>query len=347
MDLTPFSSQVEERTPLLIITPYGTSVLEMMNIIIESLRRSQTHDVYIDKEYTLENQDTPIYQEGPGIIVMIDVADHIQYTQEIIPIYIVEWGIRRTSIQQYLKWITYNGVAQTHTSLVPTFIEGKEAPNIIPHMSVISEKQYIMAIDNPEVLNVLYPDPVLNLPDTHLLLGGWITDDTLLHINEYSPKFALLYGEIRVPCVVYCPYVEKYGLFLIHEMLKELKFPIFTIYGNDIPRNFNFLTRTSILLTDNINAISGISADIPIYIMNLDSAPTMNLIMGSSHHNNIHIYIAIGPNDQLTRDSAQYMAFAAGVRDANMVFHELIQNSRHLVTDAYNNLYITRHIKRE
>ncbi|CAH6419490.1 unnamed protein product [uncultured virus] len=37
MDVITFSMQVAEGIPLLIITPYGTSKLEMMNIIIESV----------------------------------------------------------------------------------------------------------------------------------------------------------------------------------------------------------------------------------------------------------------------------------------------------------------------
>lgn len=373
MDSISFSTQVITGIPILIITPYGIPILEMMNIIIESLRRANIPNIYIDREYVIDDNKISIYENGPGIILMTDIADNITYNTYITPIYFVEWGIRNNNIKQYHDWI-YPG---QQINLFPTFLPAKQSPNIIPHIATLTSENYIAALEHHELLNMTYIENIesprqfnlqlhpveatvlrglntpdleelrsswFTLPDTSIHNGGWITDDVLNYLYKYSPKISALAENIISPCAIYCPYVERYGLNFIHEKIKRFGYPIYTVYTiNDYQNLTRFNnSRIGFLLTNNINNLIGISQDVPIHIINLDSSQGIDLMIEPHHHNVIHIYIATGPNNESTADISQYTLLISGINDANQVFERLIGTSRHLTIDKYNNLYINR-----
>jgi len=340
MDATSFIVEVLSGTPLIIITPYGTSPIEIINIISEAFRRAQIINVYIDREYNLGNIRFPIYERGSGIIIMTEAIDFIPYNTNITPIYIVEWGIRTINFNRFRDWIA----PRDPTILYPTFIPSGMIPTIAPILVTLTDEQYEKAREGSEKLNIQYPKYVSSFPDTHVVHGGWITDDIIHNLPIYSPKIASLLQHLnKFPCVIICPYIHRYGLDFIHEIVKSLNIPIYKVYGpNDTPviRFFN-RSQTGILLTDDIKHIATLTSNIPIHIINLDSSQGMELMTYPHHHETINIYIAVGPHNDTTVDSAQYNLLISGINDSNIVFERLNTTARNLISDKYNNLYLS------
>lgn len=332
--IIPFNVEVLNGLPILIITPYGFSAIEIMNIIIESLKRSNIDDLYIDRDYMIDDSEIPIYKNGAGIILMTNIADNILYNKSIVPIFIAQWNIRKNDIKRYSEWIYPNN----YISLFPTFISPKKNPNIYAHVTNISLEQYIIANENHKLLNITYDNKTLSLSDTNINDSGWISIKSLNNLKDYSPKISLLINYIKSPCVIYCPYKEKYGLDFIDNIIKL--FEIHTYRSNK--KNLFTTTRFGILLIDNINDLNDIPSNIPIHIINFDSSHGMDLII---NHEIIHIYLCVGPNNESTSELIQYNLFEQGINDANNVYKELISFSKLLTIDKYNNLYITQNIK--
>lgn len=112
-----FTAQISTRRPLLVITPYGTSLSDIMNVLTESLRRVGTSfEIYT-------NDTEKIYNYG--VVFMTDIMDNIIYTPNIIPIYIIEWGVRQHKIDRYTQLL---GIEPD--ILYPTFIVERLPPNI-------------------------------------------------------------------------------------------------------------------------------------------------------------------------------------------------------------------------
>ena len=64
MDGRPFINQVITGQPLIIITPYGTSKIEIMNILIQSLRRANYPNlIETDITYHLDDKTISAYQD--------------------------------------------------------------------------------------------------------------------------------------------------------------------------------------------------------------------------------------------------------------------------------------------
>lgn len=341
MDKRTFSMQVEIGLPLIIITPYGTSIHEMINIILISLVRSGLRNIYTERQYeTDDDLDIPIYQNGPGIIVMTSVLDNIPYNNMITPIYIVEWGIRSHNINSYLQWIA----PIQPLILFPSFLPNHQSPTIKLHSCPLTHRHYQISLIDPIALNLLYPDHVQNLQDKNVTYGGWIDDNVITNIIIYSPKIASLITEIDplIQSVIYSSYVHQYGLNFIHEMVKNLGVPIYMYYSDDDTRNLQiFLNqRTGILLTNDSSILNSMAPHVSIHIINLDSSQCLNLIASHHHHNIIHFYIATGPHNESTYDTDQYRLFVLAVHDCNKNYQTLVANSIPITIDNYNNLYI-------
>lgn len=289
MDAVPFNIQVLRGDPLLVMTPYGVSIVEMMNIIIESLRRSQNfnignqnnvkpglYSIYTDRKYPIDETNIPIYQGGRGVILITAVLDEYKYSSEIIPIYIAEWGIRRNILDNYYDWIKPN----TLVILYPQFLPSKQPSRIIPHF-----------------------------------------------IQVGSNSIKELTTAIVPPCVVISDTEE---IPLIQSTLRDITLPVY-----DKNRIGMFLqTRYGVLVTNDIDSIQEIPAEIPLHIIHLDSDNGLQLFI-DHFHDILHIYIQ--PN---TSDMDQYNLLIKAVNDCNQVFFSLINNSRSLTIDAYNNLYV-------
>jgi hypothetical protein len=353
METKSFIVQVLTRQPLIIITPYGTSIIELINILIESLLRTNIKiPIYTDIKYPLDVNDIPIYNIehkednicenliNSKILIMTNINDNIEYdfANNIIPIYIIEWGIRDHNLIRFNTWIHNN----KPLILNPLFV----TPNPIPN--IISYEIPTNIIDNEQKsLNIHYLKFAENLPDLNINNDGWIQDDILDYLDKFSPKFATLMDNINPPCVIYCPYVEKYGLYFLHEIIKHLGFPNYLHISDGISENspnspiIKFFTNNKygILLTNDLKSLIGIRSEIPIHIISFDSDNGMQLLMNPHYHNTLHIYTAIDINN-ITIDLSQYQLLSIGINDANRVFNSLINNSMKLMTDKYNNLYI-------
>lgn len=175
MDPIPFSEQVLSGQPLLIITPYGISITEMINIIIESLRRSRNFNinlndylmkgfpqVYIDREYSIDEIRIPIYRGGSGIVITTTVLDEYTYNPGIIPIYIIEWGIREHTLNSYWAWLNpINPII-----LTPVFLPTQKFPVMIPHFVGVNDNkinEMVEIISSPSIV-IVTPDniPIMN-----------------------------------------------------------------------------------------------------------------------------------------------------------------------------------------
>ena len=329
MDDTPFVTQVLQRIPLIIIAPYGSSISEVANSLIESMHRSHDHrlpPIYNDTEYTLMG-DLSYYITGPGIVFMTSVRDDILYTPDIIPIYIVSWGVREHNINRYRKWTL---------PLVPLMIRfpiliPKPFPQIIiypvdpPAKSELTEQKF---------LNISYPKWAQDLADTDI----WINDQVLTHLSLYSPKFDALWDNITVPCVIICPYIEKYGLCFIREIIRRLNIPIYFTEDNPYAVQSFIRNRNGILLTPNSQHLADISSSVPIHLLTLNSANGMELFLPPHHHTSIHIYLAT--SETITGDLVEYRLLSLGIQDASDTFTAISINSREIVIDTYNNLYV-------
>ena len=330
MDAIPFVTQVLKGQPLIIITPYRDSVIEIMNILIESIRRSQIlYTVYTDIQYPLE-QEIDIYDKGPGIILMTTVRDDISYNN-IIPIYIVSWGVRDNDLKRYRQWINPD---EPMIIRMPTRIEVNPS-NIIVHQVIVKAKSH-----QQETLNITYSDYTLQLPDTTVENGGWITEDVLDNIFEYSPKFTSLIENIKTPCVIYCPYIEKYGLDFINEMVKTFNVPIYSYYKDNNAVARFILAHYGILLIHEIEPLVKLPSEIPIHIVSMTSDIGMTLFMPPHKHDELHIYISMNVDNTITSDTAQYNLLSFGISDSNRTFQTLLESSTELITDPYNNLYV-------
>lgn len=349
MDKRSFSMQVETGAPIVIATPYGTPLQQIINIILASLQRSQIRNIYVDRQYDIEDIPVPIYEHGPGVIIMSVTPDNIPYNRYITPIYIVEWGIRNSTLQNFIQWI--NPIE--HITLMPSFLPERQSPSIIPHYSLLTPNHYEVGVNDQMRLNMTYPGYVGARPDTTVASGGWITDDIINHLIDYSPKIASLIEHITIPnrhewtlltrCIIYSRYIDRYGLTFIREILKRLGVPIYSVYSETDIRNLQlFLAhRTGILLTNNCNIFNSIPPEVPVHILNLDSTQGLDLVIDSHYHYDIHIYIALGPNNEATADSDQYRLLVEAINDCNIVYQRLLSTSVPITIDRYNNLYVT------
>lgn len=120
-----FVMTVLEAQPIVVITPYGVSAFEVMNIIIESLHRGEIPNIYVNYRYPLDDLRIPIYQEGPGVLLTMHVPTHLEYIPGLIPIYIVEWGVRLHHLQSYYEWI---GETTPIIHIYPQFLPATDAP---------------------------------------------------------------------------------------------------------------------------------------------------------------------------------------------------------------------------
>lgn len=325
MDLIPFATRVLTRQPLIIITSYGTSNIETMNILIASLIRANiTFPIYTDSQYKLDN-NIPIYETGPGIIFITTVRDDFPTNTDITPIYIVSWGVRRNNIEHYYRWLSPR---EPYIIRMPIII------NKIPPVITISHVETQSVNLQQGRSNVDYPDFSLTLPDKNIKEGGWITQDIMENLYEYSPKFKSVIDNIQSPCVIYCPYIEKHGLHFIYEILRGSSIAIYS-YVDDNKAIIRFLrNKYSVLLINEIEPLIQIPPSIPIHIVNLSSDNGMRLFMYPHNHDSLHIYVAN------QTDMAQYNLLLIGINDSNTVFDSLLNNSHELITDNYNNLYV-------
>jgi hypothetical protein len=265
-------TEVSKGTPLLVITPYGTSPTEIMEILIESLQRAQIQSmIYTDKKYDI---DVPVYNNNNGgIIFMTDVMDYMKYSPNIIPIYIVEWGIREHNINRYSGWI--GGIFE---SIYPEFIQENIPPNIISNV---------------------------------------IRDHDITEI----------FRDIKYPAVIYGHYHT------LNNISKLIRSMCVNVYWSENPRDkiiFNKM-KNGILMAENSESIVDVPTNIPVYIFNLDSDNGMGLFMYPHCHGTLYIYI---------ENITQYILLSQGISDANLVYKSLINNSRRIYTDKYNNLYV-------
>jgi len=270
---------------------------------------------------------------------MTNIFDNIKYNQDLIPIYIVEWSVRDHNLERFEKWI--NSIPSL--VLYASFMTKRNSPNIILYKSsspIIRDKKTIIG---PEILNINYPEFAENLPDVNIHEGGWIPDNILNNLTIYSPKFNLLFNNVSPPCVIYCPYVEKYGLYFIHEIMKYKGVPILRYLKHEhTDRDVTMFLRQNkygIILTNDLISFIGIDPKISIYIVNLDSDNGMQLLISPHYHENIYIYINIDTN--MTTDMIQYRLLSMGINDCNRVFQNLINNSKKITIDHYNILYIS------
>lgn len=366
MDLITFSTQVLTGQPLIIITPFGGSNIETMNTLISSLLRANINlSIYTDIKYPLDDITIPIYEKGPGIVFMTTVRDDFPNVKEIIPIYVISWSIRTNNINHYRNWVYPKAPVIIRMPL----INRKNPPNIITYEIPIQLPNNY----NREFLNIKYPEYALNLPDKDVVDGGWIDKDVINNLNEYSPKIQTLIDNISPPCVIYSPYVEKYGLNFIHEILKGLGIPIYLHIKDKENKEtlVNLATHTEqppvwnagfqtnlderrslirfirskygilafILINADIESLVEVPSSIPIHIVSLDSDSGMALFIAPQNHDTIHIYIS--KSDKITTsDVAQCNLLIIGINDSNRVFDLLLRASRELILDTYNNLYV-------
>lgn len=331
MNGTPFSTQVLTGRPLLVIAQYGNSIVEVMNLLIASLVRAQIRiPIYTDNIYPIENTTISVYETGLGIILMTTVRDNIPYSPNIIPIYVVCWGIRTHDITRYHEWIKSDPIILS--------LPADMAKNP-PHLMVESIPVPITGITQ-ESLNMKYSKFSVSKPDTTVAEGGWISPDVLYNLHEYSPKFAMLQRNVTPPCVIFCPYVQKYGLRFIEVMLRQLGVSIYSYPQN--PRALTLFehNRFSILLTNTMDPLRNIMSAIPIHIVSLDSDSGMSLFMEPHYHETIYVYMGTSKDNIITPDTAQYTLLSSGIQDSNQAFTALLQESQTLHTDQYNNLYV-------
>ncbi|CAH6419491.1 Hypothetical protein HVR_LOCUS671 [uncultured virus] len=117
---------------------------------------------------------------------MTSIIDYIPYTDEMTPIYFVEWGIRNTEIRHYSTWLAGAETRETkHISLYPTFLPQHVAPSIIPHEIILDHDKYLTTLQYPDTLT--YPQ------DTK-------PGVQVININQnlfgYSPKIATLISNL-------------------------------------------------------------------------------------------------------------------------------------------------------
>jgi hypothetical protein len=111
--------------PFIVATPYGISPSEIINIIVESLRRADVANIYVDRNYLLDDPTISIYQGGSGIFITTQVPNYIQYHPSMIPIYIVEWGVRLHDLESFYEWI---GERERIIHLFPQFLSPINSP---------------------------------------------------------------------------------------------------------------------------------------------------------------------------------------------------------------------------
>lgn len=300
MDTVPLSIQVLEGRPLLVITPYRNSPIEIINIISESLIRSQMFRidndnllldsfvllnspmVYTDRQYS--DIDIPVYHnqkiQQKTVIIMTTVMDHIPYDPNIIPIYVIEWGIRNNSLQRYLQWL-----GTEPTILYPTFV------NIVPEPS------------SPEIIE--HP-----------------TD------NKITTVLQVIRSMDRTHAIV----CSSDQLELLRTSLKDLYVPLYDANQQSI-RIINRYQH-GIIIATNLGELSNLDSKIPLHILNFDSDNGMEILI-SAKHESIHMYIT--PDGF---DMDQWQLFLSGIQDCNQVYTHLVHISYELISDTYNNLFV-------
>ena len=144
MDMIPFSIEVKKGRPILIITPYSVNLSDHINIIAISLLRAGLNNIYIDKYYSNLDVIIPIYHGGDGIIIISSIPENFTYNDNIIPIYVVEWGIRNFMLKEFQEWIS----PSQYEIFYAGYLQQTPPPTIITHYYNLNSDKLSILLEN-------------------------------------------------------------------------------------------------------------------------------------------------------------------------------------------------------
>lgn len=115
----------------------------------------------------------------------------------------------------------------------------------------------VMRLRSRQAGNMIYPRTIIDEKDLDynpkedklIEDGGWITDDVIKHLENYSPKFKVIINLIfliKGKHVIYSQFKTRYGVYFLEAVLKYYNVPTLLFTGdlndekrNDVTRKFN------------------------------------------------------------------------------------------------------------